>query len=38
MPDLSPKNPKYRMFIEGWKRLPVPVATRVGPWLARYLG
>jgi FemAB-related protein (PEP-CTERM system-associated) len=38
MPDLSPKNPKYRVFIEGWKRLPMPVATRVGPWLARYLG
>jgi FemAB-related protein (PEP-CTERM system-associated) len=38
MPDLSPKNPKYRLFIEGWKRLPVPVATQVGPWLARYLG
>jgi FemAB-related protein (PEP-CTERM system-associated) len=38
MPDLSPKNPKYHAFIEGWKRLPVPVATRLGPWLARHLG
>jgi len=38
MPDLSPKNPKYRVFIEGWKRLPMPVATRLGPCLARYLG
>jgi FemAB-related protein (PEP-CTERM system-associated) len=38
MPDLSPKNPKYHAFIEGWKRLPMPVATRLGPWLARHLG
>jgi FemAB-related protein (PEP-CTERM system-associated) len=38
MPDLSPANPKYRLFIEGWKRLPMPFATRLGPWLARYLG
>ena len=38
MPDLSPANPKYRLFIEAWKRLPMPVATRLGPWLARNLG
>jgi FemAB-related protein (PEP-CTERM system-associated) len=38
VPDISPMNPKYRMFIEAWKRLPLPVANRIGPWLARNLG
>ncbi|WJW74460.1 FemAB family PEP-CTERM system-associated protein [Thiohalobacter sp. IOR34] len=38
MPDLSPKNPKYRLFIRAWQRLPVGVAQRLGPFLARYLG
>jgi hypothetical protein len=38
VPDISPMNPKYRMFIEAWKRLPLPIANRIGPWLARNLG
>jgi FemAB-related protein (PEP-CTERM system-associated) len=38
MPDLSPVNPKYRLFIAAWKRLPTAVSNRLGPWLARYLG
>jgi hypothetical protein len=37
MPDLNPNNPKYRLFINGWKRLPVAVSRTIGPWLARGL-
>jgi len=38
VPNVSPNNPKYRLFIEGWRRLPVSVANRLGPILARNLG
>jgi len=38
VPDVNPSNPKYRYFIEAWKRLPLPVANRLGPLLARHLG
>lgn len=38
MPDISPANPKYRLFIAAWQRLPLPVANLVGPLLARRLG
>lgn len=38
IPDVSPMNPKYRTFIATWQRLPLPVANRVGPLLARSLG
>jgi FemAB-related protein (PEP-CTERM system-associated) len=30
-PNLSPSNPKYRLMIETWKRLPLPLATAIGP-------
>lgn len=38
VPELNPLNPKYRLFIAAWKRLPLPVSNRVGPLLSRYLG
>ena len=38
MPEINPMNPKYRLFIEGWKKLPLPVANALGPLLARSLG
>jgi hypothetical protein len=38
VPAINPSNPKYRLFIEGWKRLPLPVANLIGPLLARHLG
>jgi FemAB-related protein (PEP-CTERM system-associated) len=38
MPDKNPLNPKYRLFIESWKKLPLPVANFMGPWLIRGLG
>jgi len=36
--EVNPTNPKYAAMVEGWKRLPLPVANLVGPWLARGLG
>jgi FemAB-related protein (PEP-CTERM system-associated) len=38
MPDKNPLNPKYRLFIESWKKLPLPVANFIGPWIIRGLG
>ena len=38
IPDLNPLNPKYRMFIAGWKRLPLPVANALGPFIVRGVG
>jgi FemAB-related protein (PEP-CTERM system-associated) len=38
IPDHNPLNPKYRMFIAAWKRLPLPVANAVGPFIVRGLG
>ena len=35
VPDQSPKNPKFRSAIAVWKRLPLPVATWLGPSIMR---
>lgn len=35
LPNLSPSNPKYRLMIETWKRLPLPVASLLGPHIVR---
>jgi serine/alanine adding enzyme len=35
VPDQSPKNPKFRLAIEGWKRLPVRLSTLLGPPIVR---
>jgi len=38
LPDVNPLNPKYRLFIELWKRLPLPLSRVLGPLVARHLG
>jgi FemAB-related protein (PEP-CTERM system-associated) len=38
IPEINPLNPKYRLFIAGWKRLPLVIANWLGPWLARRIG
>ena len=38
LPEVNPLNPKYRLMVETWKRLPLPVANAVGPWIARGIG
>lgn len=35
LPNVSPSNPKYRLMIETWKRLPLPLANRLGPYIVR---
>ena len=37
MPDINPLNPKYRLFIAAWKRLPLAVSQAIGPWLSKDL-
>ncbi len=38
LPDVNPLNPKYRLMIETWRRLPLPLANTIGPLVARQLG
>ncbi len=38
VPDINPLNPKYQLFIRAWKKLPLAVANRIGPYLAKSLG
>ena len=38
IPDHNPLNPKYRLMIAAWKRLPVPVANLIGPPIVRGIG
>ena len=38
IPEHNPTNPKYRLFIEMWKRLPTPVANALGPHIVKHLG
>jgi FemAB-related protein (PEP-CTERM system-associated) len=35
---INPMSPKYRLQVAAWQRLPLSVANRVGPWIARGLG
>jgi len=37
-PDLNPLNPKLARFVAAWKRLPLPVATGLGPLIVRGIG
>ena len=36
--NIDPTDEGYSAKIELWKRLPLPVANRIGPWIARGLG
>ena len=38
LPENNPNNPKYRLFIKTWQRLPRPVANFLGPYVVRNLG
>jgi FemAB-related protein (PEP-CTERM system-associated) len=38
VPDVNPLNPKYRLLVNAWTRLPLPLANLLGPPLARNLG
>jgi FemAB-related protein (PEP-CTERM system-associated) len=38
VPEVNPLNPKYRLAIKMWQRLPLSLANRIGPLIARNLG
>ena len=38
VPENNPNNPKYRLFIKAWQRLPLPVANFLGPHIVKNLG
>jgi len=38
IPDVNPLNPKYRLMVAAWKRLPLPLANALGPRIASQLG
>ncbi|MEM8988003.1 MAG: FemAB family XrtA/PEP-CTERM system-associated protein [Pseudomonadota bacterium] len=37
-PDVNPMNPKYRLMVNVWRRLPLALANRLGPIVASQLG
>jgi FemAB-related protein (PEP-CTERM system-associated) len=36
--EINPLNPKYALMVRTWRKLPLPVANLVGPWISRGLG
>lgn len=38
VPDINPLNPKYRLMVATWQRLPLWLANRIGPLVAKDLG
>lgn len=38
LPKVDPNNAKYRLMVNAWTKLPLPIAKTVGPPLARLLG
>lgn len=35
LPELNPNNPKYALAVQWWKKMPVGLANRIGPWIVR---
>ena len=38
IPQNNPNNAKYRLLIQAWKRMPLPLANWLGPYIVRNLG
>lgn len=38
LPNLSPANPKYALFVRAWQHMPLALSRAVGPMIAKYLG
>ena len=38
LPNLSPTNPKYELFVRAWQRMPLGLSRAIGPMISRYLG
>jgi FemAB-related protein (PEP-CTERM system-associated) len=37
IPNRNPMSPKYRAVVEMWKKLPLPIANKLGPLISPYL-
>ncbi|HVA13882.1 MAG TPA: FemAB family XrtA/PEP-CTERM system-associated protein [Stellaceae bacterium] len=37
LPEINPLNPKYRLMVDSWKKLPLPIANTLGPPIARQI-
>ncbi len=38
LPRNNPSNPKYKLMIEAWRRMPRSLANAIGPFIVRNLG
>src|SRR5512139_951297 len=38
VPEVNSLNPKYRLFIQAWKKMPLALANAIGPHIVRNLG
>ena len=38
IPQNNPNNPKYKLLIKTWRKLPIGIANWLGPFIVRYLG
>ena len=38
VPEINPLNPKYRLFIQAWKKMPLVLANAIGPHIVKNLG
>jgi FemAB-related protein (PEP-CTERM system-associated) len=38
VPEINPLNPKYRLFIQAWKKMPLALANIIGPHIVKNLG
>jgi FemAB-related protein (PEP-CTERM system-associated) len=38
VPEINPLNPKYRLFIQAWKKMPRALANVIGPHIVKNLG
>ena len=36
--EINPLNPRYRLQVAAWKKLPLWAANRLGPWISKGLG
>lgn len=37
IPDISPGNSRFSTLVQCWKKLPIPVANSLGPWITKSL-
>jgi len=38
IPDVNPNNPKYKLFIKAWQKMPFAMTKIIGPYIIRNLG